>query len=101
MLMLEIRRLNLDSVDMDDAVAALAITRTTIAEYATQDIPAPEWLVERMEQFQAEVKSRRRDYIQAQLKAAKLRLERLKTPDQKRADTTAEIEKLTKQLGAS
>lgn len=100
MLLLEIRKLNVDSMDVDETVAALAITRTTIAEYQAQQIPPPEWLVERQEQFTAEVKARRRDYLQAQLKAAKLRLERLKTPDQKRADTMSEIEQLQKQLSS-
>lgn len=98
MLMLEIRRLNLDSMDMEDAVAALAVTKTVVAEYTVQEMPAPEWLTERLEQFTAEVKSKRRDYLSAQLKTAKIRLDRLKTPDQKRTETAAEIETLTAQL---
>jgi hypothetical protein len=97
-MLLEIRKLSVESIDLDEAVAALAMTKSISAEYNVQGVPAPEWLTERIGELDREVKSRKRDYLQRALKAAQARQATLKTREEKAAETQAEIDRLNKLL---
>lgn len=90
----EIRNFNADAVNLDDAVATLAVGKSVVAEWTAQGIPAPDWLTEKVGEIGREVKARHRDFLERALREALARKTALKTREQKAADTDAEIARL-------
>lgn len=97
-MLLEIRKMSIESIDLDEAVSALALLKATRAEYDAQTLPVPEWVDERLTELQAELKSRRRDYLSAALKRAKMKRDALKSRDERARDAEAEVQALEKAL---
>jgi hypothetical protein len=85
--------------DLDEAVALLAFGKTVKATYQEHEMDTPDWLVESLDALEKEIKSRRRDYIEKEIKTSQARLEALKSADEKRADLRDKIDRLQKQLG--
>lgn len=96
----KICELNLDSIDMDEAIEALAISKVFKVEYETNQLPIPDWLAVRVEELTREVKSRHRDYLERALKNARARAEALKSREQKVTDVQSEIAELENALKA-
>lgn len=88
-----------DRSDVDDLVFMHALSNVLITSYETFNIEQPEFLKEARDTLTSEIKNRRRDYLQSQLRQAKMRRESLKTSEQKRRDTEDEIGRLEKTLG--
>ena len=99
MLLLEIRKANIEAMDLDDAITCVAVLKLSAAEYVAQGLPAPDWLAERLDEMQREVTTRKRDWLLARLRKARIQRESLKTRDQRMADANAEIDKLEQLLG--
>lgn len=87
-----------DRCDMDDLVCLYSAGTAYASTYAGFQLEQPDWLKASLDALAKDIKSRRRDYLEAQLAQAKARKETLKTAEQKRADTDAEIERLSKAL---
>lgn len=85
--------------DMEQLIAMSAQAKSLSAEYDAQQVDRPAWLREATMAISSEIKERTRDEMQRRLTTAKARLETLKTPDEKRADTQREIERLQAALG--
>lgn len=98
MLLLELRKMTVESVDMDEAITALAITRMVAAEYANAGFPMPEWVTGRLEGLEREVRAKRRDYLMSALARAKVKREGLKSRETKLADNAAEIAAIEAEL---
>lgn len=94
----QLRNLNMDRIDMDDAVALLAFGRTVVKTYEENSLETPEWLKESIAQLEREVKARRRDNLERALKNARARRDSLKTAEEKRATLDEEIARITKAL---
>jgi hypothetical protein len=90
----DIKNFNADAVNLDDAVATLAVGKAIIAEWSAQGIPAPDWLSEKVGEIGREVKARHRDFLERALREAMARKAALKTREQKAADADGEIERL-------
>ena len=90
-MLIEIRSVDVDSIDLDDAVAALAVAKMITAEYTLLRVPAPAWLTEKLDELQRNVKARHRDYLERALKVAKQKRDAFKTREEKAADVNAEI----------
>jgi uncharacterized protein YnzC (UPF0291/DUF896 family) len=97
-LLLEIYNVSIDSADLEEAVAALAWARSIVNEFTSLQIPVPEKLKFRIEELEREVKLKRRDYLEAKRRSVMLKLETLKTRDQRAADAKAELEQIEAQL---
>lgn len=97
-LLLEIRSIDLDSTDLDEAVAALAYAKTIISEYGVQAIPAPDWLTEKVGELDREVKMKRRDLLMRRRAAALARQATYKSREEKQRDAAAEIAEIDKLL---
>lgn len=94
------KNLQLDRLDVDDAIALFAFGQGLADTYAAHDVDKPEWLGTNLEALSAEIKQRVRDTRKAKLKAAEARMETFKTPSERKAATAAEIKKLKAQLSA-
>jgi predicted transcriptional regulator len=84
--------------DLAELVELSAYGRALLAEFETLSVEAPEWATENLAAVRRELKSRNQDRLAAKLKAAKARLETLKTVDEKRTGVQAEIAALEAQL---
>lgn len=95
----KLRAVSMASLTLEEAVAVLATHKAIRKEFEDQRIPAPEWLGEQIVDLQREVAVKRVDYLQHQLRKARLKADSLKTRDERRADANAEIARLEKELG--
>lgn len=96
-----LKTLQLDRMDLDDALALSAFARALKAEYEHCGAEAPAWLDDRTRELRSEIRDRLRDSVAKRLSEARSRLESLATPDEKRAKLREEIEKLEKMAGAA
>lgn len=93
-MLLEIRKIDIDSIDLDEAVAALAFVKMIHAEYATLKAPPPPWLSDKLDELSRNVKQRHRDYLERALRVAKQKAEAFQTREEKLSQVTAEINSL-------
>lgn len=91
-----LKNLNLERMDLDDAVSLSAFARTLKAEYEHCGAEAPQWLDDKTRELRSEIRDRLRDSVQKRLREAKSRLESLATPEEKRDRLRKEIEDLEK-----
>jgi hypothetical protein len=94
----DLKNFNADRMDIPELVALSSFARALQAEFQSLGVEIPEWVDENSKSLAREIKSRNADRIASKLKAAKARLETLKTPDEKRTALAAEIAELEKQL---
>lgn len=95
----KLKNWNVAAGDVDEAVELYAIGIAVVTAYNTLSITTPSWLEEKLRDVESEVKRRARDEKVRRLKEAQLKLNSLKTAEEKRGELKAEIEKLTAELG--
>lgn len=87
--------------DIEELVTLSAYAKMVSAEFESLTIDRPAWLTESQAGIALEIKSRTADALRKKLTDARSRVEVLKTPDQKRADAMAEVQRLEAALGIS
>jgi len=92
-----LRNLNLDAIELDEAIALYAQAKLT-AEAFTEFAVEPAWLLDVKERLGKWIKERRRDAIEHELKLAIADQDKLKTMDEKRSETAARIAALRAKL---
>lgn len=97
----EIKNFNIDRLDMDELIDLAAMGSLLQEKFTSMGVEAPEWLAENLETIHREIKAKNRDRIASKIKAAKSRLETLRTPDEKRNSLQTAIELLEKQLAGA
>jgi len=97
-MLLEIRAFVPDQADLDDLVLVMAVMQTVADQYSRLAMPVPNWVAEKIDSLKTEIRARHRDFIARRLKEARLKLDRLKTPAEQRADVAKEIADLEAQL---
>lgn len=94
-----LKNLNIDGMDIDEAVALSAFARGMKAEYDTLALETPEWLDTRIREVRREIKSRTQDLLERRLREAKARREALKPATERRQEVDDEIARLEKLVG--
>lgn len=94
-----LKNVNLDGMDIDEAVALSAFARGLKAEYDTLSLETPEWLDTRIRELRREIKRRSQDAIARRLAEAKARREALKPATEKREELDKEIAMLEQLVG--
>lgn len=94
-----LKSLNIDLIDIDDAVELVTFARLAEQTYTTYEVPAPGWLKDGINVLDREIKSRRRDMLHARQLEIAARLKSLKTRDEQKADLEAEQVKVNAALG--
>ena len=97
-LLLEIYNVSIDSADMEEAIAALASARAIVSEFTAQQIPVPDRLKFRIEEIERDVKMKRRDYLELKRRNVQMKIDSLKTRDERRDEAKAELEQIEAQL---
>lgn len=98
--LLELQKLSVASMTLDDMLAVSAECKILKTEYESHKVPVPEGLTSKIEDLAREIGLKRRDYLAMRLKSALLKREGLKTRDERVADTDREIAELERQLNA-
>jgi hypothetical protein len=88
-----------DRMNMDELVMAWAELEQLRGAYVGLSLQAPSWLTDNQASVRREIELRRKDDLWKALQNAKSRMESLKTPEEKRGDLRAEIDRLQAQLG--
>lgn len=101
MLFEKLRTLNVERIDIDDAIELVTYARHAEQTYLGYQVPAPEWLKDAMSKLDGEIKSRRRDMLDARRKELASRLGALKTREEKKEELLAELAKVNDALGTT
>ena len=102
--MLELERLKglqLARMDLDEMIALATYGRAVANGYSYYEVPKPKWLDDSLQQLDAQIRSRRREILEARLQEVRTRKEAPKSREEKRADLDAEEAALAAQLGTS
>ncbi len=94
----DLKQLNIERIDLDDAVALAAFGRMVEAEYQHVGAEAPAWLSDNLKELRKEVRQRLADSIERELSEAKSRLDALSTTEEKRSALKEKIDRLTHKL---
>lgn len=101
MMFQRLRTLQIDRIDVDEAVELVTFGREAEKTYATYLVPTPEWLKDGIAQLDGEIKRRRRDMLEMRKKEVQAKLTALKSRDERKAEAEAELGKLNDALGAA
>lgn len=91
-----LKNFSANRMNIDELVALRAFGRTFVAECGVQEVEAPEWVVEQLKALDREIRLKNSDRIAAKLRDAKIRLESMKTPTEKKAALKREVARLEK-----
>lgn len=101
MLFEKLRTLNVDRIDIDDAIELVTYARHAEQTYSGYQVPTPEWLKDAMVALDNEIRSRRRDMLEARKRELFTRLGALKTREEKKEELSAELAKVNDALGTT
>lgn len=96
-----LKNLNIDRIDLDEAVALVAIGKMAQTTYAGFEVPAPRWLGESLETLSDEIRRRRREMLVARQRELAAQVSTLKSREERRADAEAELARINAQLAGT
>jgi hypothetical protein len=100
MMFQRLRTLQIDRIDVDEAIELVTFGREAEKTYAAYQVPTPEWLKDGIQQLHAEITRRRRDMLEMRRKEVQAKLTSLKSREERKAETEAELARLNDALGA-
>lgn len=98
-MMEQLRTLNLDRVDLDDAIGLLTFAKQAKATYVEMGLEAPAWFADKVAGLEAYIKQRRVENLTKAAKEIEAELGKLKTAEEKRSDLRARLEQIKAALG--
>ena len=90
----QLKSLNVDRIDLDEAVSLLAFANSVGAEYEAQGLPIPEWLQDAARTLRNEIALRARDAREKRVKELRRSLDGLRTTEEKRKSYQKELREL-------
>lgn len=94
----ELKQFNVEREGLEDLVAMHATGAVILAEFEAMDVDAPDWLEPKLRAVKRQIRAVVADRLEKRLADARLRLESLKTPVEKKAAVQAEIKRLEASL---
>lgn len=95
----ELKSLNVERLDLDEAVALKAQAHGMLSVYQAYQVPIPGWLTNANIALDEEIKRRQRDALKAREREIATKLAGLRTREEQRAELEAELQKVTNALG--
>lgn len=95
----DLRNVRLDAVELDDAVALIAFGKSMQEVYEHHKLVAPPWLADNLKGLRKLVDDKRRDNLERARKRIELKLEEMKSTEEKRGDLSAELARIRQELG--
>lgn len=97
-MLVQLKNIDMARYSLDELVSLSAYAKGLSTEFQANGIDCPEWLQLRQKELVREIRTRNADELERQLRAARNRMESLKTPEEKREAARAEIDRLEKML---
>jgi len=94
----KLKNLNIDRMDLDEAIALATLGRATANGYDYYKVPAPKWLENGLRMLDEEINRRRKELLQSRLREVEAEQTALRTREERRADLTAEHARLQAEL---
>jgi hypothetical protein len=94
----QLRGLNLERLDIDDAVALYTFGKQLSSTYLQFSMEVPEWVVDNTGALEKEIKNRRRDFLESERKKTVMAIESLKTKEERKTDLQQKLERLNQLL---
>lgn len=95
----ELKALNVERIDLDEAVALKVQAHGMLTVYQAYQVPVPGWLTNANIALDEEIKRRQRDALKARERELSSKLAGLRTREEQRVDLEAELLKVTNALG--
>lgn len=89
-ILLQIRNLAVDRVDMDEAISAQAMAMMLLNEYKKLEVDPPDWLKAKTEEIQAQVKIHYRDFVARSARQARMKADQYQSREAKQASAERE-----------
>lgn len=93
-----LRNINIDRLDIGEAMALRAFGRSLAGEYNHFGIDIPEWLLNNLDLLDADIKTRHREELKLKLRREKEKFETYKTASEKRKESQDVIKRLEEAL---
>ena len=97
-LLRELKTYDLDHTNLDELITLSAFAKQLKTEYGVQNCDAPKWLNSRTDDLRRAIRSKQTDIRTQKLQEILMRLETLKSADEKRTELQAEAERLANLL---
>lgn len=97
----QLKNLNIERLDLDEAVAMASFGRAMEAEYQHVSAEAPDWLTDNLKALRKEIRQRLQDTLESRLVEVTSRLDSLSTVEEKRSKLREEADRLRAKLGVS
>jgi ABC-type uncharacterized transport system involved in gliding motility auxiliary subunit len=94
----DLKNFDVNRLEINELIALSAFAQTLHQAYEVHQVPEPEWFQLSIKALRREIKSRRLDSLESELRAKKARLETLKPAEEKRTSLADEIKQLEEQL---
>lgn len=95
----KLKNLNVDRLDIEEAVALATWGRATQNGYTHYQVPAPKWLGDAIDTLDVEINRRRREMLLARKAELEANLTQLRTREERKADAQSELAALNDALG--
>jgi hypothetical protein len=92
------RGLSVEKADLDELIALHSFGLSLKTNYATFGMEIPDWVNDNVSSLVSEIKLRRKDSLQKELRKAELALGALKTAEEKRAELRDKITRIKSNL---
>lgn len=94
----ELKNMDIDAIDIDQEIAALALAKAVHSEYSNFSAEPPEWLPTRIKQLERDIRSKRQALIEKRVRELENRKIALMPRERKMEAIDAELEMLKKQI---
>lgn len=94
------KNISTDRLNVEELIVASAFGRTLKAEFEIHGVDVPEYVDGTLKALKREIKGKISDKLDAERRRLMAQLETLKTPTQKKADLTKQLQQIEKRLAA-
>lgn len=94
----QFKNFDTDRLDVDELVALVAFGTMFRNEYEKHALDVPDWVDNNLRALKRDLKTKNAERLSARRKELKARLEALKTPSQRKAETEKELKSIEAQL---
>lgn len=95
----QLRNVNVDRIDLDEAVGLLAFGELMARTYPEHNLKTPEWLDDNVKLLRREVNTRRAESLEKRRKELQSRIEATRTAQERREAYARELAEVEASLG--
>ena len=94
----DLKNFDANRASIDEMVSLRAECRTVVTEYEVQNVATPDWVEPALTNLDRQIKAKNAERLEARKREVTLRLDNLKTPNEKKIELRKELAQLNKEL---